>query len=248
MKDNTIANAYLQTHSARGNGRGGMKWEVYKNTFTNMNARFMIQRSGSGIVLWNQVTGSTYTIDMDSQHMPGSCQFSGSPIGVCSASNPLDGSIESNGWPCLDQPGRGAGAPTAQEWTPVYSYYNGTQSTCMTGGTCDQRTFAKINGACSNLGGYIKETAHSNGQVDFQNSNNIGEGTLANIPSSCTTGQGYLATDQGGNWDTLNATANDGAFYHCASTNNWTHFFTPYTYPHPISSPPSTPNNLQIRQ
>lgn len=53
------------------------------------------------------------------------------------------------------------------------------------------------------------------------------------LPATCTTGQGYWKTDAGGNWDTINGGANDGALYKCTSTNNWTLYYTPLQYPHP---------------
>jgi hypothetical protein len=68
----------------------------------------------------------------------------------------------------------------------------------------------------------------------------VGVGTLAQRPASCTTGSesgggvGWWATDQGGNWNTVNGTANDGALYKCTATNTWTLYYTPYTYPHPL--------------
>jgi hypothetical protein len=71
----------------------------------------------------------------------------------------------------------------------------------------------------------------------------IGYGTLAQRPATCTGPNGngtggvlYWATDQGGDWDTTHGGANDGAVYRCTSTNTWTSYYTPYTYPYPQSS------------
>lgn len=64
-------------------------------------------------------------------------------------------------------------------------------------------------------------------------------GTLANRPSTCAIGQGYWATDQ----DTTDISAYTGAnpsttisgtLYICQTTDVWTEFYTPYTYPHPL--------------
>jgi hypothetical protein len=68
----------------------------------------------------------------------------------------------------------------------------------------------------------------------------VGVGTLAQRPASCTTGVAYFATDQGSwNASTTNAygvqrSGADGVLYTCTSTNTWTLYYTPYTYPHPL--------------
>ena len=76
--------------------------------------------------------------------------------------------------------------------------------------------------------------------VDYWNYNpsfngvtGIGRGTLASRPATCTTGVGYWATDQG-EWKSKNP-GPDGQFYKCTSTNTWTLYYTPYTYPHPLT-------------
>jgi hypothetical protein len=168
MRYNVVHNGYIQTHSARSNGRGGFKYEVYNNVFTDSNSRFAIMRSGSGVFFNNQVTGTQRTIDIDSQHIPGAGAFSGAPLGLCSSSNPYDGRLESTGWPCLDQPGRGGGLTGAnQESIPLYSWNNGSLPTCATGGACDNTTFIRLN--IGDQSPYIKSTPHVNGQVDYVN-------------------------------------------------------------------------------
>jgi hypothetical protein len=166
MRHNTVYNAYIQTHSARGCARGGMKYEVYNNRFFDSNSRFAFKRSGSGVIFNNQITGSRYGIEIDSQHIPGAVFNSGQPIGVCDGTNPLDKNIEPNGWPCLDQPGRGG----QQASVPIYAWNNGSDSTCVGGGACDNRTVVYLNGPASDQAAYIKATPHSNGVVDFVNS------------------------------------------------------------------------------
>ena len=65
----------------------------------------------------------------------------------------------------------------------------------------------------------------------------------ATLPATCTVGQGYWKTDAGGNWNTINGTANDGALYKCTSENHWELYYIPYTYPHPLQFGPGG-NNL----
>jgi hypothetical protein len=63
----------------------------------------------------------------------------------------------------------------------------------------------------------------------------VGSGTRAQRPANCTTGVAWWSTDQGGNWNTSNGTANDGTLDICTATNTWTNAaYTPYTYPHPL--------------
>lgn len=62
----------------------------------------------------------------------------------------------------------------------------------------------------------------------------VGIGTL--LPTTCTTNTGFWKTDAGGNWNGTNGTSNDGALYKCTSTNNWTLYYTPFTYPYPLDT------------
>lgn len=55
----------------------------------------------------------------------------------------------------------------------------------------------------------------------FDGSSGVGVGLLAARPATCTTGVGYWATDE-------------NKLYRATSTNVWTLYYTPYTYPHPL--------------
>ncbi len=60
--------------------------------------------------------------------------------------------------------------------------------------------------------------------------NGVGAGALASRPASCVTGVAYFATDQG-SWNTSSNGSGNGVLYKCTSTNTWTSYYTPYTYP-----------------
>jgi hypothetical protein len=75
-------------------------------------------------------------------------------------------------------------------------------------------------------------------------------GTLGAIPTTCTVGHGYWATDQScsnlmGMVGANPSTPISGTLYKCTATNTWTAYYTPYSYPHPLhcaTSPyPETP-------
>lgn len=67
----------------------------------------------------------------------------------------------------------------------------------------------------------------------------IGQGTTAPT-GTCTTGTGFWVASTPG--ATVNPSViQAGQFYKCTSTNTWTAYYTPFTYPHPLlgSNPPA---------
>jgi hypothetical protein len=67
----------------------------------------------------------------------------------------------------------------------------------------------------------------------------VSSGPLGSIPGTCSVGQGYWATDQSvsdltGMVGVNPATKITGVLYRCLSTNVWTAYYSPYTYPHPL--------------
>lgn len=82
-------------------------------------------------------------------------------------------------------------------------------------------------------------TDYFNYNTSFNGSSGTGCGTLANRPTTCTTGVVYFATDLNcgsiGNYVGVSpATPITGTLYRCALTNTWQEYYTPYTYPHPL--------------
>jgi hypothetical protein len=85
------------------------------------------------------------------------------------------------------------------------------------------------------------QTAQTSPTSPFNGTSGTGWGPLADRPTTCTTGVGYWATDQG-NWNQTSNTYyggyTQGELFTCVSTNTWSSSptYVPYTYPHPLVS------------
>jgi hypothetical protein len=98
----------------------------------------------------------------------------------------------------------------------------------------------------------VKQTAQTSPTSPFDGTSGTGYGTLANRPMTCAPRVGYWATDQG-NWN-QSGTGGQGELFVCDSTNHWTPYYTPYTYPHPLitsgtketGGAPSPPTGLTV--
>jgi hypothetical protein len=169
----------ISKHWNRGGHIGGTKWEIYNNTFIGgawaaaggMPGRF---QAGTGVIYNNSVTG--YGLGWKVDELRGCGQESGSWLLACDGTHAWDGNIESNGWPCLNQIGRATGISLdpvthaksgMQASQPAYSWNNGAQATCASGGNCtDSVTISRYNPCPANV---IQSTAHSKGEFDYVN-------------------------------------------------------------------------------
>jgi hypothetical protein len=181
----------------------------------------------------------------------------------------------SSGRSCLDQPGRGIGDLLTGGFTFDGSGSNNVTNTatgCTSSSPCaaprqasepiyewmdnysavpqnPSNLVANSNPSAliANSDYYTWCSASSlSGCTSFNGTVGVGSGTLAARPSTCTTGVAYWATDQG-SWNN-SGSGGQGQLFKCTSTNTWTLFYTPYTYPHPLvaSSPaPGIPVNPQ---
>jgi hypothetical protein len=180
-----------------------------------------------------------------------------------------DQDTNSSGYACLDQPGRGIGDFLTGGFSSDGSGSNNACDSTQNPGGCSSNTGQWVNEALepiyewtdnyspvpnnpsavlsvdegtftANKDYYLWCSASSQaGCTSFTGTSGVGSGTLAARPSTCTTGVAYWATDQG-NW---NASGNggQGELFKCTATNTWTLFYTPYTYPHPLTSTTATP-------
>lgn len=163
--------------------------------------------------------------------------------------------------------------------TTSASFLNGVDSgetnVCPTDYVSDQlihdtyiwRNYKNISASLSTMSAFDVMSGTCNGLTniptegrdfyDDQSTPGVGCGTLANRPAICTTGQGYWATNQSctnltGMVGTNPTSPISGTLYKCTSTNNWTAFYTPYTYPHPLrggsvdNAPPAPPTGIVV--
>lgn len=247
----------FESHPVQGNNRGSQWSEAYENNQQNMTgfSGTANWRGGTGIIFNNrQDAAYAFGVTLQNDRSEGGV---GGPFNDCDGTHP---GVDQNtggqsGWRCRDQPGIGydtvawvASPPStyAQVAMPIYIWGN------LTAGS-------PLNVAVSNEGNnQLHMEVNREFYCDAGNagcSNGVRIGTIAAQPSTCTTGQAYWSTDQGGNWNTLNGAANDGTLYKCTGTNTWTSYYTPLTYPHPWAAagggdttPPAAPTGVTVTQ
>ena len=131
---NAVTEDFVASHGTESTQRyrSVRSFEIYGNTMTHSDwftAVFL--RGGTGVVFDNTLAGYGDAVQLsnfrsDSAYVP---------WGRCDGTNPFDGNQEANGYPCLDQVGRGTGDPVSgdepqpQAWPnqvldPVYAWNN----------------------------------------------------------------------------------------------------------------------------
>ena len=154
-------------------------------------------------------------------------------------SSRIQGSLLSGNPPT---PNNGSGGWTNQTSDPVYEAGD-TSSGTPVFGFVTSNTARIINNR--DFFAEVSQSAQTSPTSPFNGTVGTGFGTLANRPTTCTQHVGYWATDQG-NWN-QSGHGGQGQLYVCSATNTWTLYYTPYTYPHPLTGtqdPPAPPSNL----
>lgn len=162
------------------------------------------------------------------------------------------------GYPCLDQPGRGQGdlitgahpnkvnnTTNTRYWPnqalePIYAWNNSGDIVGGWGGSVDAN-YDEGDRLVRNRDYYLPASGvQTTASSPFNGQTNVGWGTLANRPTTCTAGVAYFATDQG-SWNTsttnyygVQMNGADGVLYKATATDTWTLYYTPLTYPHPL--------------
>jgi len=274
-RHNTTTNCLVTTHGVTHNG-GPASVELYNNHLIQNSGSvvpdcyrcFHHQGSGMFVAFGNSFTAfsgkNASALDMAHYRSYANGPSSDGNMPTCNGTQSIDGNRSPSttwyGYPCWRQPGR----DSFGKYKPMYVWNNSWSDTraqvpmnfddfggapppsCTTGasGNCDYfQTQMKVDREGYNA---VSASAQDSSSSPFNGTTGMGFGTLANRPTTCTTnteggaGVGYFATDQG----------SQGTLYTCSATNNWTTYYAPYTYPHPLvtgggEQQPAPPTGLQ---
>ena len=185
---------------------------------------------GNGV--WGCFSGEIYGNDIDANN--NGAYFTGQRSAkLLGFYNNLANSTSTNGgqWYVYDGGTSGDPCPPAQNYNDQLiqdNYFWGSRHG-VTGSLAD------AVGGNNTCGDVVEGTTF----LDDSDSSGVRCGTLGNLPSTCTTGMGYWATDQScsdltGMIGASPTTPISGTLYKCTSTDTWEPYYTPYTYPHPL--------------
>lgn len=230
-------------HSPQGLNRGFQRWELYKNSSTDMDADgiscfhgIASIRGGTGVMFGNSMSGSiagcNFDTILDNVRSTWASGDTVDGIAACAGSSAWDQNTSGQqGWHCRDQMGT---AKDNSQWnhstTPAWNqelkpayFWDNLRSGSPVSIFIDtvERNDLHIQ---EERDVYFHDST-------FDGTTGVGTGTIGSRPSTCTTGVAYWATDEG-EWNGLQAGA-DGRLYKCTATNTWTLYYTPYSYPHP---------------
>jgi len=259
---NDVQQAYAEAHSygstpACGR-RGTRKWEIYGNTFAKYESAWSKAaslRGGTGVAWGNDFTSTVpYNYDIAFDNVR-SYYDVGTPCNKCdNVDETYDGQDDATGWLCRDQIGAGIDAsqwvyPPAdnlpapdQANDPAYVWNNTNDSANSPAEVVDAESQAHI----------VADRDFYDYDAAFDGSSGVGVGNAAAMAAIdkpgagiCTAGVGYWVTDEG-SWN--NKIGGDqGRLYTCdVGDAGWTLTYTPFTYPHPLTSGTAVPSGTVV--
>ncbi len=236
--------------------------EWYQNILTNTSAQEgggITHNNGGSTLIWgNTVTNSggyfSRIIDLNTvrQGARGQIPYPPNGFGMCgdvlqsnglTETSPWDGNQNTTtGYPCLDGPARGGGqlltgypvtsvvnsVTGTRTWPneslqPIYAWNNSLSGTGAVSFIVDN------TGTLADNRDYYQQFGTYGESGTFNGTKGVGQGLLSARPSTCTAGPG-------GNTPGVGYWASDtNTLYVCNPTNTWTAYYTPYTYPHPLT-------------
>lgn len=232
FRQNTVSGSTVGAHGYDSVDNSCLELDAYNNTLNGNGTGFIgVQwRGGSGFIYNNLIQGTYMGQRIGLTNYRSEVNGFYGNKGMCNGSQSVDGNTKGqSGWPCHEQPGRG----TSNGSYPIYGWNNCITTLDCTPGGADQaaiQTYDPYPGAPD----YITTSPwHIQANRDwydavasFNGTAGVGQGLLSARPGTCTTGVAY--------WDT-----GANVLYKCSSTNTWTTYYTPYTYPHPLQGAPT---------
>ena len=261
IRHNTLNSITLQTHPTGGGqrNRGCRAWEIYSNTFSGSGSTPVTNAiwisSGTGVV-WGNSAPTGYTNFISGHDMRiNNTTYTQLPTpngwGYCGTAQTgtdsgWDENVNPGGYACLDQLGRGKGDLLTGNFPNTVDSVTGTitwPNQALEPIYEWQDTWAQVPGYPLGAIWSQADTAATANRdyyqytTSFNGTSGTGSGLLAARPATCTKNVAYWATDT-------------TTLYQCSSTNTWTAYYTPYTYPHPLTqgsgNPPAAPTGLTV--
>jgi len=252
-------NGQMYNHGANDTTRGCRAAEFYLNTWTNTNVNLSggaveSVNSGSMLVWGNNISGIRWVTVLAIVRQSNGTYTENAPPngwGYCGnaqtgVTSPWDQNTTSNGYACLDAPGRGAGdLLTGSVWPNILNSVTGTQTwphqalepVYVWGNTYSDGGFGysaegmlndQTNGNLADNRDYYQQFGANAEAGSFDGTKGVGQGLLSARPTSCTPNVAYWATDT-------------NTLYQCSAANFWATYYQPYTYPHPLTTIVSAP-------
>ena len=274
----STGSAVIHSHGTKtqaGRGRGCRAYEAYGNYIVGPSASndAVIGAAGGPSLVWGNTlaSGFNWLAAISTTRSDGSAAETNTPNGWGYCGTAINGngvgsqwdgnSNASTGYPCMDGIGRGQGqALNGKNWPNAL---NSTTSSISWPHQYLEPSYYWENSIGS--AGYLRINTGDNATQlnrdiyydasSFDGSSGTGHGAASARPSTCTAGPGgTYGQSPTGSYGVAYFADDTQTLSVCTASNTWTNVYTPYTYPHPLtsgvlssssgSSGPQPPTNL----